>query len=191
MKIRLSFLLCVIVAVLIFTHSYLSLVALLAAALHELGHILAAKLCNIPLKELKLGIFGASLTPQSSLCSYKKEIILCAAGPFVNLLSAALLLPFLTELNSFAEFFTASSLFLGILNLLPIYDLDGGRILNCMLCEKLSPEGAEKICKKLSFCIVTSMWLISVYLLLRVSSSLSLFIFSSALFCKIFVHRKN
>jgi stage IV sporulation protein FB len=179
-----------IVLALVYTHSYLSLVALLAAALHELGHIAAAKLCSIQLKELKLGIFGAALSTTSRLCSYKKEIILCVAGPAVNLILGAALLPFFESSVPLIRFFTLSSLFLGFLNILPIHDLDGGRILKCILSQKLDPTTADKICKTLSFCLVSTMWLTSVYLIIRVSSSLSLFVFSAALFCKIFI-REN
>ena len=190
MKIKSSFWLAPIAVALVFTHSYLSLTALCSAALHELGHIFMARICKIELKELRLGIFGASLTPASSLCSYKKEILLCLSGPAVNLLCFALFLP-LCNSSELAEFFAVSSLFLGILNLLPIHDLDGGRILKCLLCEKLSYDLADTICRALSFLLVTAMWLTSVYLLLRTSASLSLFVFSTALFCKIFLHRKN
>lgn len=191
MKISFSFLLCIMIATLLCTHSYLSLAAILAAALHELGHILMAKLCSIPIKELKLGIFGAALTPEGSLCSYKKEILLALAGPAINFILGATLLPFSKNGSEFFSFFTVSSFFLGFLNLMPIYDLDGGRILNCLLCQILSPVCAERICRFLSFCIITTLWLLSVYLLLRFSASLSLFVFSAALFCKIFIQRKN
>ena len=110
-KIKLSFSGAIMIIALIFTHSYLSLAAILAAFCHELGHIIAAKLQRIPLGELKLGIFGASLTSKPLLCSYKSEIILAAAGPLVNLISAAILLPFCK--NDFCALFVAASLFLG------------------------------------------------------------------------------
>lgn len=90
MKLGVSFFSLLILLSLILTRSYLSLVALVAAALHECGHILAAKLCRIPLVQMKLGIFGATLQTDRALCSYGKEIILAAAGPLTNLLCFAL-----------------------------------------------------------------------------------------------------
>lgn len=185
LKIKLSFSGAIMIIALIFTHSYLSLAAILAAFCHELGHIIAAKLQRIPLGELKLGIFGASLTSKPLLCSYKNEIILAAAGPLVNLISAAILLPFCK--NDFCALFVAASLFLGILNLLPIYEFDGGRILFCALSYLHSQELARKIIFALSFILIFALWTLSVYLLLRLSSSLSLFIFSLSLFSKIFL----
>lgn len=189
-KISLSFSGAIMIVALFLTHSYISIAALLAAALHELGHIAAAKLCNIPIGELKLGIFGAALTPKSLLCSYKKEIILCGAGPLINLISALLLFPFF-NLNEFFSLFISASLFLGILNLLPIYDFDGGRILFCILSTKLSIKVTFQIIKTISFILIFTLWSLSVYLLLRLSSSLSLFVFSLSLFAKIFLSQQE
>ena len=189
LKIKLSFSGAIMIIALIFTHSYLSLAAILAAFCHELGHIIAAKLQRIPLGELKLGIFGASLTSKPLLCSYKSEIILAAAGPLVNLISAAILLPFCK--NDFCALFVAASLFLGILNLLPIYEFDGGRILYCLLSPHLSLTAVTTVIKTISFILIFTLWSLSVYLLLRLSSSVSLFVFSLSLFSKIFLSQKK
>lgn len=185
-KIKLSFSGVIMIIALFLTHSYVSIAAILAAALHEIGHIIAAKLCNIPLEELKLGIFGAALTPKTLLCSYKKEILLCIAGPLMNLLSALLLLPLL-NVTKFFSLFISASLFLGILNLLPIHEFDGGRILFCILSSKISINSSTKILKAISFVLIFMLWCLSIYLLIKLSSSVSLFIFSLALFAKIFI----
>lgn len=189
LKIRLSISGILMVIALITTHSYISLAALLAAAIHELGHVLTAHFLNIPLQEMKLGIFGASLSLSDSFLSYKKEIILAAAGPLTNI-ACVLLSIFLFDIqNDFFELFISSSLFLGILNLLPILDFDGGRILLCLLSLKISPDAAHQILKISSFILIFTLWALSVYLLLKLSSSLSLFIFSISLFAKLFISK--
>lgn len=191
-KIKLSFSWIIMLIALFLTHSYISIAALIAAALHELGHIIAAKLCDIPLGELRLSIFGAAITPKALLCSYKKEIILCVSGPLVNLACAFLLFPFANVAkNEFLSFFISSSLFLGVLNLLPIHEFDGGRILFCLLSTKLTLKHTIQILKSISFVLIFSLWCLSVYLLLRLSSSLSLFVFSLFLFAKIFISQKE
>ena len=192
LKIKLSFSGALMVLALFLTHSYISLAALIAATIHELGHIVIAKICNIELGELKLGIFGASLTPKTMLCSYKKEILLCLAGPLANLISAFLFEQFTSNPSDFGGLFISASLFLGLLNLLPIYEFDGGRILFCLLSSHLSLRAATRTVKAISFVLIFSLWCLSVYLLLRLSSSLSLFIFSLTLFSKIFLlHGEN
>ena len=189
LKIRLSLSGVFMVIALILTHSYISLAALLAATLHELGHVLAARILDIPLREMKLGIFGASLSLSDSFLSYKKEIILAAAGPLTNIACVIFSLLLFNVKNDFLELFISSSLFLGFLNLLPILDFDGGRILICILSLKFSPYSALLTLKILSFILIFTLWVLSVYLLLKLSSTLSLFIFSLSLFAKLFISK--
>lgn len=191
LKIRLSLSGALMIVALFLTHSYISIAALLASVLHEAGHIVAAKLCKIPMTELKLGIFGAALTPAQTLLSYKKEIILSLAGPLVNLLCALPLTVLIKEPDGFCQLFLTASLFLGFLNLLPITDFDGGRILYCLLSYKFSPDTAQKAVKTLSFLLVFTLWSLSVYLLIKLTSSLSLFIFSLSLFSKLFLTKEK
>lgn len=171
------------------THSYLSLAALTAAALHECAHVLAARALGVSLGRLRLDIFGASLSLKGDLPSYKREAAVALAGPLFNLLSAALLLLFPVSHSGFLSLFVSASLFLGLLNLLPIKDLDGGRVLFCLLAPLLPLNAAGRIVRLLSFCTILSLWMLSVYLLLRLGASLSLFVFSAALFCKCFLKR--
>ena len=169
-----------------------TLVALSAAALHELGHICAAKLTGIHLSSLSLDLLGARLTTERRLSSYKNEIILCAAGPTTNFLCSLAALSvghFISngQIKEFVNFFAASSAALGILNLLPIKSFDGGRILDCALTRFFGIYVASKIISVLSFLCCFSLWSLSVYLMMRSGSSLSLFVFSISLFSRIFV----
>ena len=190
-KIKLSFSGAIMIVALFLTHSYLSLAALIAASLHEIGHIVAAKALKVDLYELKLGIFGASLSSSPMLCSYKKEIILCLAGPLVNLISALAVFIFFSPLSDGMELFMNASLFLGFLNLLPIYEFDGGRILNSIISLHFSVKTANRITRISSFILIFILWSLSVYLLLRLSSSISLFVFSLSLFSRVFLSTKE
>lgn len=164
-------------------HYFLPL--LFSITLHELGHVLVARLAKIKLRELKLGIFGAALSPQSYLYSYKKEILLCLGGPLANFLSALAVSAFF-DTEPF-EYFKMCSLALGLLNLLPISGFDGGRIFTSLLSMLLSPRTVQAISKLVSFVLIFALWSFSVYLLLKISASLSLFMFSLSLFSKIFL----
>lgn len=186
-RVKISFFAAVMLFALVIGHSYISLAAIIAAALHELGHITAGRLCNTPLSELKLGIFGASLSTSREISSYKAEITVALAGPAVNFIFAAFMLLFRSHLGDFGQMFLASSLFLGLLNLLPISDFDGGRALFCFIAMKGSLSCAQRLLKISSFFFVFALWSLSVYLILRLGASLSLFVFSASLFCKIFI----
>lgn len=186
-KIRVSFFALLMIIALILSGADISLAAIAAAAIHEFGHILIAKILKTDLGELKLGIFGASLSIESSMTSYKNEMAIAFGGPLANLLCAFLTSRFYSGENVFLQGFFICSIFLAFLNLLPIIDLDGGRILLCFLSLIVPCYTALRILKICSLIIVFSLWCLSVYLLLRLGASLSLFIFSSALFCKIFI----
>ncbi len=191
LKIKLTFSGFLMLVALFITHSYISLAAIIAATLHEAGHLIAAKLCKIPIKELKLGIFGAALSISDEFKSYKKEIILSVSGPLINLISVLILYPIFKNSDGFANLFLAASLFLGFLNLMPIYDFDGGRALFCTVSYFFSPDIAIKVLKVTSAVLIFSLWTLSVYLLIKLSSSLSLFVFSLSLFSKFFISQEN
>ncbi len=187
MKIKIGFFTVFLALTLLLDHTLFSFAAFLSALIHETGHIVAARFCHIRLQECKLGIYGAGLMPESGLFSYKKEMLLCLFGPLFNLLSVAVCLLLRRTTSQFSQYFIVSSLSMGLLNLLPICDFDGGRILHSLLCFKLTPDLVTRIIRILSFFCVFILWCFSVYLLLRASSSLSLFIFSLSLFFKIFL----
>lgn len=163
-------------------HYFPSLVC--SVLIHELGHVAVARLRGIELSELRLGIFGASLSPAGALFSYADEIYLCLGGPIANFITAALAL---APLGGHLNIFILSSVALGTLNLLPVSGLDGGRIAHSLLCLWASPSTARAVVKCLSFAILFSVWCASLYLLLRAAASLSLFVFSVSAFAKIFL----
>ena len=191
MKIKITFFGILMFITLVVTHSYVSLAAFVAAFIHEIGHLIAARACGIRIKELKLDIFGAVMTPEQSISSYRSEAILAFAGPLFNILSVVFIALIGVDRGNVLSLFITASMFLGILNLLPIESFDGGRILYCLLASMISLDFANNICNVLSFLVALSLWIFSVYLLLRLGSSLSLFVFSYALICRILLSVKK
>lgn len=186
-RLSVSFFGILMLASLFLTHSYLSIAALLAAAFHELAHILAARLLGVRLSSLRLDIFGAALMMSGEATSYKKEAAVALAGPLSNILLFILLRPFSAFGNEYISMLMGASLFLGLLNLLPIKDLDGGRVAFCAFASLFSLSTATAALNILSFFSIFALWSLSVYLILRLGASLSLFVFSCALFCKTFL----
>jgi len=176
-----------LISVFITSQAYLPALVI-SVVIHELGHIVMAKLCGIELSELKLDFLGAALTPQNTTYSYGKEIWLCLGGPLFNFVSALL---WYNATNNSNNLFFISSVTLGILNLLPVHGFDGGRIGEALLCMTLGPRKATKIIRYISFIFLLTLWSISVYFLLRASVSLSLFVFSVSMFTKIFISQNN
>ena len=113
---------------LLLTDTPILLAALLPAALlHELAHYAVLRLCGVRAARFTLTGLGASLyVPELHRLSYGAELLSAAAGPLMNLLLWVLLsLTGREELTLFA----GAQMVLGVLNLLPVRPMDGGRIL--------------------------------------------------------------
>ena len=189
MKIKINFFAVMLFLSMLISNGYYALLTFLCAALHESAHIIAAKARKIKLNDLNIGILGARLSMPHSICSYKDEIIICIAGPLINIFSVVIALLIKSRLDfggDLYEHFILSSLALGVLNLLPIKTFDGGRILFAFTSYLSSPKIAEGVLSVFSFVSLFVLWAISVYLILKTSSSLSLFVFSVSLFANFF-----
>ena len=55
-----------------------------SAIMHEMGHLLAARLRGIKIREVQIGVSGARICTQEQMSSYADEFILCMSGPLVN-----------------------------------------------------------------------------------------------------------
>ena len=109
---------------------------LLALLLHELGHLAVLACFHRAIRGITLGAGGAKIETEG--LSYRQEVLSAAAGPAANLLSAGLTLRILPV-------FALVSLALAAVNLLPLYPMDGGRILRASLLSRLPPERAGRI----------------------------------------------
>lgn len=158
---------------------------LLAALLHECGHILAARALKIPLRRLRIDLLGARLEVSGRLLSFVEEWLLAAAGPLTSLVCAALAFP-LWDALPISVPFSCASLLLGILNLLPIKSFDGGRMLEAFLLSFGREGCARQILKGSSFLFLFLLWAIAVYFLLRANDGLSLLCFSMSLLTRFF-----
>lgn len=158
-------------------------VVALAAILHELGHAAAAWGWSVPVRSLRLDLFGARMELWG-LTGYAAELAVAAGGPLVSLTAAALACPAGATWEG-ARLFSAASLGLGLLNLLPVRGLDGGRILSCALSLAAGERVADVTLRVTTGIAVGGLWLLSVYALLRVGEALTLFTFALCLLIRL------
>jgi Zn-dependent protease len=164
---------------------------LVAISVHGLGHWLAARATGVHMNRLIRTRTGLCLVADSHFSSYDTELYCALGGPLAN--AAAALLCRLQPISSypFTRAFIPLSLYLGLLNLLPLQGFDGARILYCLLCAhhrhlpSLSPTAAQRLVSIMSCLLLMLLWLLSVYLLLRCGSALSLYVFCAQLFCSV------
>ena len=133
----------------------LFLAATVAALEHECAHAFAARRYGFALDKLVLMPYGAVLSGDILGIGKKQELAVLAAGPIVNALTAlafAALWWLFPETYPYTEAAAQVSFSLFLVNLLPAYPLDGGRMLHLAL-SPLGDARAGKICRIVTFVI--------------------------------------
>ncbi len=152
--------------------SFTALLSVLAAAFHEAGHILA--LLAVGAKPCKLSGSGIGISLKTDALGYKDEIKVVIAGPVFSLFLFLVLLPFYKNFSAFALSF--SSLVLFVINILPIYPLDGGRALYCTLALKTDMQKSGIITRVISCIFLLPLFVLSVIIMITSGYNLSLLI---------------
>ena len=146
-----------------------------AVTLHELGHLVAAKLLGIPCRRAGLRLLGGQLTFDFSQTGYFREALVHLAGPLIGIVTA------LTALCYNAVQFAGISLALSLINLLPFEGFDGGGILRCFLAPRLPPDTAYRIAHLVSWAARIFFWVCAAQIVLRSSADLGLILFATGL----------
>ena len=148
-----------------------TLLTMLAALLHEAGHLLTARLLGVGVSEITLLPLGADIK-FSRLTTYREDILTGISGAAANLLSALLLLPL--GAHPAVRYFICSNLALAAINLLPVDTLDGGTVLRGILSAHMPEKTASAVMTALSAASLSVLWLCSVYLMLRSCTGIEL-----------------
>jgi Zn-dependent protease len=109
--------------------------------LHELGHSLMARRYGIETADITLYLFGGVARLQRMPRSAGPELLIALAGPAVNFAIAAALFAIMNlalvasdaEPSMFLGQILLTNLYLGLFNLLPVFPMDGGRVLRALL----------------------------------------------------------
>ncbi|MBM7590016.1 M50 family metallopeptidase [Brevibacillus fulvus] len=138
-RIRIHLLFWVVIGLSFVTGNFTEIMTLFVIVIiHEMGHVAAATELGWTVSEIKLLPFGGVATVEEAVASQPlDEIIMAVAGPFMNV-TMILLAQFLWWAGiwsaDWAEFFITSNWIIAGFNLLPIWPLDGGRIVQALLC---------------------------------------------------------
>ena len=171
MKIRIDLKILFFLALFYFTKQIkIYLFVLGFAFLHELAHMLVGLLLGFKPKLIEIMPFGFSLnlTPKKEDFETKikksnlvelKYIYVAVAGPLLNLIIATVFSYIRLKVNSeIIDLITYSNLIIFIFNLIPIYPLDGGRVINSVLKinrGSLIANKTMKIIKKVTIILLT------------------------------------
>ena len=130
-------------------------VLMLLAFLHECGHLLAGLFLKLKPRRLEINPFGLAVIFEefgSKNNNFEwKKVLISAAGPITNLiimLAVIIINPPIAELTK--EIIIYSNLLIIAFNLLPIYPLDGGRIIKGILYIYKGRNAADNVSNKIA-----------------------------------------
>ena len=131
------------------------------AMIHELGHLLAGILLGMKVEKIQVKPFGFSISFKLKPGDYNKKIkkgnilelkkiIVALAGPITNIL--IIMITVNLNLGIFEEIMVIyTNILIALFNIIPIYPLDGGRILKGLLHFKFGKQKASKYINCISF----------------------------------------
>jgi len=138
-RIRIHLLFWAVIGLSVMTGHFLEVLTLFIIVLiHELGHVAMARELGWTVTEVQLLPFGGVATMEDAYATDPlDEIVVALAGPFLNLVMMAF--SYLCWYSGvwteeWARFFLVSNVTIALFNLLPIWPLDGGRIVLAVLC---------------------------------------------------------
>lgn len=137
------------------------IIVMIFAIIHELGHLLAGVILKFKVEEIKLTPMGVRLQFKIENREYNKKVkkgnllnvkkaIIAIAGPITNLAILIVLIILknigLNFTNTYIyQIIIYSNLLIAIFNMLPIYPMDGGRVINEILKIMVGNKKAYKI----------------------------------------------
>ena len=129
--------------------------------LHEIGHLIAGLILKMKPEKIEIMPFGLSISFNTNFNDNKiKEIIVALAGP-----ATSLALTILCNNINFGyitmQEAVYSNLLILLFNLIPLYPLDGGRIIKGILDIKLGVTNGSKIINKISYITMIILTVIS------------------------------
>lgn len=154
-KVHWSFILLGLLMI-IFGRWQIFLCSVVTVILHEMGHSVVGRRLGYKLNVITLLPYGASLSGKNAPFDNNDEIKIAVAGPFVN---AVLIVIFVAlwwifpSIYNFTRDFVDANIYTLCFNILPVYPLDGGRVLNALLSKRLPIQKSHKIVKTIGFCI--------------------------------------
>lgn len=154
---------------------------LLAAMIHEGGHAIAMAASGKLIDRITLLPAGFDISYHGGSQSYPADIAIALCGPLVNLASAVL---FSRCDGPMYDYFVGVNLTLCFFNLLTIYPLDGGRVLELTLEYFFGPDRSRGIFMWLSLAGALVCFALSAKAASMGRGAWSMFVFGYLLICQ-------
>lgn len=148
---------------------------ILSALLHEMGHFIVAKKLGYKMLQVRVMPYGAELCGEIDEFLYSDDIKIAIAGPITSLLLAGVVVCFWWIFPNCYEWtyeFCVSNIVCAIFNILPVYPLDGGRVLVSYLSRNLARNDALRYAKnatKVFSYLMFGLFLLSIFYTLNIT----------------------
>ena len=172
MKIRIDLKIFIFFAIFYFTNQIkIYIIIMFFSFLHELGHIIVGIMLKMKLEKIEILPCGFSSSFKANLRDYKykiknanllilKNLIITMAGPIVSIIMVIIFtyidIQYITKQEAIY-----SNLLIAIFNLIPLYPLDGGRIIKGILHIEFGREKSESIVSNVSRMAIVILTIIS------------------------------
>lgn len=117
-----------------------ALILSLSIIIHELGHAITARKLKLDLVGIHLFLFGGMAELKQRPIRPYEEFLIAVSGPVASFILAGVgylimiqVEPYHIPMYLLSQFLFLMNLLLGVFNLLPIFPLDGGRVLRALI----------------------------------------------------------
>ncbi len=160
---------------------FIFIICTATAVVHELGHSFVSANLGYRLNKITLMPFGAVVVGNIEGLKFSDQAKIALAGPVINLCISLFFMAvwwIYPSFYAYTDVVVYSNLSMALVNLLPIYPLDGGRIVFCHLAQTLNYDRAFSICKILGGAFASLLLLFFVLSLINGILNFSLLFFS-------------
>lgn len=152
-------------------HGVQYLCAFFSISIHEALHICCGKFYNLKIQTIKIFPAGLNAEIDETSASFKQKIVMYLCGPLANIMLFVIAIILYKNLGSL---FYAESInkilillyqinaYLVVFNLLPIFPLDGGKILFEIISNRKGLQTAQKFINKVSLNFLVVLLLIGI-----------------------------
>lgn len=187
MKIRIDLKIVLFIILFYFTKQIeMYIMILIFAIIHELSHLMIGIFLGMKPDKIEINLSGMSLSFKVQPDDYNKKVIkgnklqiknviVAIAGPVMNLIIILIIDKIPMEIEQKLNVIYTNLLLLTF-NLIPIYPLDGGRILKALLHICLGKKKSEKISNLISFIVLITITFISSIAIMKLKNVAIFFI---------------
>lgn len=151
------------------------------AIIHELGHSLVAHGAGYKLNKITLMPYGAVVSGDIEGLNLLDQVKIALAGPLINISVALFFVAswwVFPITYAYTDIVVSANFSMAIINLLPVFPLDGGRVLWSSIALKYDSEKARKICVTTGIFTAILLFSLFIFALAKSVMNVSLLFFS-------------